>query len=102
MLRDVFTNLLLWARHFTRRELYELPIKHSGFLQHALSVGEPQKTIPGGVGGSPQQCRLLESLLPTMEAFLQRDLSLEMGSVKFLQGEPLVKGTFRRGTRSER
>lgn len=31
------------------RELYEPPIKHPGFLQHALSVGEPQKTIPGGV-----------------------------------------------------
>lgn len=35
------------------RELYELPIKHTDFLQHELSVGEPQKTIRGGVGGPP-------------------------------------------------
>lgn len=68
-----------------------------------LSRRTPENN-PRRDGGTPhpQQCRLLESLLPTMDAFLKRDLSLEMGSVKFLQGEPPVTGTFRRGTSSVR
>lgn len=89
MLCDVFTNLLLWARHFTTRELYQLPIQHSGFLQQALSVGEAQKTIPGGVRAPPAMQTLGKP--PTNNGYvLEKEyLSLEMGSVNFLQGELL-------------
>lgn len=87
MLCDVFTNLLLWARHFTMRELYELPIKHSGFLQHALSVGEPQKTIPGGVGDHPPP-PVMQTLgkPPANNGYILEKGSLPI-SVKLLQGE---------------
>lgn len=42
-------DLLLWAKHLTIREAYELPIKHADFLQHELSVGGPWQKVPGGM-----------------------------------------------------